>query len=57
MGFGVTSENIIDLLTESELKGIAFKGQTEKEVGMGGYTDFDEISDILEKIEEKIEEL
>ncbi|AFM03729.1 phosphoribosylanthranilate isomerase [Bernardetia litoralis DSM 6794] len=52
LGFGITNENVIDLLTETELKGIAFKGQTEIEVGMGGYTDFDEISDILEKVEE-----
>ncbi len=52
LGFGVTSENVIDLLSQTEIKGIAFKGQTEIEVGMGGYTDFNEISDILEKIEE-----
>ena len=52
LGFGVTSENVIDLFSQTEIKGIAFKGQTETEVGMGGYTDFDEISDILEKIEE-----
>ncbi|WP_338761004.1 hypothetical protein WAF17_14650 [Bernardetia sp. ABR2-2B] len=52
LGFGITSENITDLLSETQLKGIAFKGQTETEVGMGGYTDFDEISDILEKVEE-----
>lgn len=52
LGFGITSENVIDLLSQTEIKGIAFKGQTEKEVGMGGYTDFDEISAILEKIEE-----
>lgn len=52
VGFGITSKNIIDLLSQTEIKGIAFKGQTETEVGMGGYTDFDEISDILEKIEE-----
>jgi phosphoribosylanthranilate isomerase len=52
LGFGVTNENVIDLLSQTELKGIAFKGQTETEVGMGGYTDFDEISDILEKVEE-----
>lgn len=52
LGFGVTNENVTDLLSETELKGIAFKGETETEVGMGGYTDFDEISDILEKIEE-----
>ena len=52
LGFGVTNKHVIDLLSETELKGIAFKGQTETEVGMGGYTDFDEISDILEKVEE-----
>lgn len=52
LGFGITSENVTDLLSQTELKGIAFKGQTETEVGMGGYTDFDEISDILEKVEE-----
>lgn len=52
LGFGITNENVIDLLSETEIKGIAFKGETETEVGMGGYTDFDEISDILEKIEE-----
>jgi phosphoribosylanthranilate isomerase len=52
LGFGITSENITDLLSQTEVKGIAFKGQTETEVGMGGYTDFDEISDILEKLEE-----
>jgi phosphoribosylanthranilate isomerase len=52
LGFGITNENVIDLLSQTKLKGIAFKGETETEVGMGGYTDFDEISDILEKIEE-----
>ncbi len=52
LGFGITNQNIIELLSESKIKGIAFKGQTETEIGMGGYTDFDEISDILEKIEE-----
>ncbi len=52
LGFGITNENVIDLLSQTELKGIAFKGQTETEVGMGGYTDFDEISDVLEKVEE-----
>ena len=52
LGFGITNENVIDLLSQTELKGIAFKGETETEVGMGGYTDFDEISDILEKVEE-----
>lgn len=52
LGFGITNKNVIDLLSQTELKGIAFKGQTETEVGMGGYTDFDEISDILEKVEE-----
>lgn len=52
LGFGITTENVMDLFSNTEIKGIAFKGQTEKQVGMGGYTDFDEISDILEKIEE-----
>ncbi|WP_375559585.1 hypothetical protein ACE193_17875 [Bernardetia sp. OM2101] len=52
LGFGITNENVIDLLSQTQVKGIAFKGQTETEVGMGGYTDFDEISDILEKVEE-----
>ncbi|PIY13001.1 MAG: hypothetical protein COZ18_00865 [Flexibacter sp. CG_4_10_14_3_um_filter_32_15] len=52
LGFGITNENVIDLLSQTELKGIAFTGQAETEVGMGGYTDFDEISDILEKVEE-----
>ncbi len=50
--FGITNKNVIDLLSQTKIKGIAFKGQTETEVGMGGYTDFDEISDILEKVEE-----
>ncbi len=52
LGFGITSENVTGLLSQTQLKGIAFKGQTEIEIGMGGYTDFDEISDILEKVEE-----
>ena len=52
LGFGITSENVINLFSETQIKGISFKGQTEAEVGMGGYTDFDEISDILEKVEE-----
>lgn len=52
LGFGITNENIIDLLSQTNIQGIAFKGQAETEVGMGGYTDFDEISDILEKVEE-----
>ena len=52
LGFGITSENIIDLLSQTNIQGIAFKGQAETEIGMGGYTDFDEISDILEKVEE-----
>ena len=52
LSFGITNKNVLDLISQTNIKGIAFKGQTETEIGMGGYTDFDEISDILEKVEE-----
>lgn len=52
LGFGITNKNVTELFSQTDIKGIAFKGQAETEVGMGGYKDFDEISDILEKVEE-----
>lgn len=52
LGFGITNDNVTELFSQTAIKGVAFKGQAETEVGMGGYQDFDEISDILEQVEE-----
>lgn len=48
LGAGLSSENILDLLSELDLKGIALTGGTEIKPGL---KDFDELADILEKLE------
>lgn len=48
LGGGISSENVLDLLTEHTLKGIALTGGKEIKPGL---KDFDELADILEKIE------
>jgi len=48
LGAGLSSENILDLLAAHTLKGIALTGGTEIKPGL---KDFDELADILEKLE------
>lgn len=48
LGAGLSSENILDLLADHTLKGIALTGGTEIKPGL---KDFDELADILEKLE------
>ena len=48
LGAGLSSENILDLLSEHTLKGIALTGGTEIKPGLKY---FDELADILEKLE------
>ncbi len=48
LGAGISSENVLDLLTQSTFKGIALTGGNEIKPGL---KDFDELADILEKIE------
>ncbi len=48
LGAGLSSENVLDLLSEHTLKGIALTGGTEIKPGL---KDFDELADILEKLE------
>ncbi|CAH0995375.1 N-(5'-phosphoribosyl)anthranilate isomerase [Emticicia aquatica] len=49
LDFGVTSNNVTELLTEMPVKGIALKGSNEIRPG---YKDYDELSEILEILEE-----
>lgn len=48
LGFGVTTDNIQQMLAETHIKGIALKGSHEIRPG---YKDYDELSDILEQLE------
>lgn len=48
LDFGITSENINELLEEMPLKGIALKGSNEIRPG---FKDYDELSEILELLE------
>jgi phosphoribosylanthranilate isomerase len=48
LDFGITAENIAQLLEEMPIKGIALKGSNEIRPG---YKDYDELRDILEMIE------
>lgn len=49
LDFGITAENINELLEEMQIKGIALKGSNEIRPG---YKDYDELSEILELLEE-----
>lgn len=49
LDFGITSENVNELLDEMQIKGIALKGSNEIRPG---YKDYDELSEILEVLEE-----
>ncbi len=48
LGFGITAENVISILEETPVKGIALKGTRELRPG---YKDYDELSEILEQLE------
>lgn len=48
LGFGLSQENVLEIIEERSLKGIALKGGDEIKPG---YKDFDELADILEVIE------
>lgn len=48
LGAGLSSENVLDLLADHTLKGVALSGGTELKPGL---KDFDELADILEKLE------
>lgn len=48
LGFGVTPENVHQLLAETPIKGIALKGSHEIRPG---YKDYEELSDILEQLD------
>lgn len=49
LDFGITAENVNELLEEMQIKGIALKGSNEIRPG---YKDYDELSEILEVLEE-----
>lgn len=49
LDFGITAENVGELLKEMQIKGIALKGSNEIRPG---YKDYDELSEILEVLEE-----
>jgi phosphoribosylanthranilate isomerase len=49
LDFGITAENVNELLEEMQIKGIALKGSSEIRPG---YKDYDELSEILEVLEE-----
>ena len=49
LDFGITAENVNELLQEMQIKGIALKGSSEIRPG---YKDYDELSEILEVLEE-----
>ena len=48
LGFGVTKDNVNELLESVKLSGIGLKGSKEIKVG---YNDFDGLADVLEEIE------
>ena len=49
LDFGITAENVSELLEEMQIRGIALKGSNEIRPG---YKDYDELSEILEVLEE-----
>ncbi|WP_064196944.1 MULTISPECIES: hypothetical protein [Emticicia] len=49
LDFGITSENVMELVSDMNIKGIALKGTNEIRPG---YKDYDELSEILELLEE-----
>lgn len=49
LDFGITAENVNELLEEMQIKGIALKGSNEIRPG---YKDYDELSEIFEVLEE-----
>lgn len=49
LDFGITAENVNELLEEMQIKGFALKGSNEIRPG---YKDYDELSEILEVLEE-----
>jgi len=49
LDFGITAENVSQLIEEMQIKGIALKGSNEIRPG---YKDYDELSEILELLEE-----
>lgn len=48
LGFGLTQDNVLEIIEKNPLKGIALKGGDEIKPG---YKDFDDLADILETIE------
>jgi phosphoribosylanthranilate isomerase len=48
LGYGITKENVSEILTQIPLQGIALKGSEEIKAG---YKDFDDLAEILEQIE------
>lgn len=48
LGFGITPENVHQLLADTPIKGIALKGSHEIRPG---YKDYEELSDILEQLD------
>ncbi|MEQ9442444.1 MAG: N-(5'-phosphoribosyl)anthranilate isomerase [Cyclobacteriaceae bacterium] len=48
LGFGVTAENVLSIVDNSAIQGISLKGSEEIKPG---YKDFDDLADILEKLE------
>lgn len=48
LGFGVTADNVQQILGETPIQGIALKGSHELRPG---YKDYDELSEILEQLE------
>jgi phosphoribosylanthranilate isomerase len=48
LGFGITADNVQQVLKETPIKGIALKGSHEIRPG---YKDYDELSEILEQLE------
>lgn len=48
LGFGITKENIHQLIEDSDLEGIALRGGKEEKVG---FKDYEALADILEELE------
>ncbi len=48
LGFGINADNVLKLIEELPIKGIALKGGQEERPG---YKDYDELADILELLE------
>lgn len=48
LGFGVTAENVLDLIDDTAIKGITLDGGHEIK---SGYKDFNDLADVLEAIE------